>query len=151
MNLLFAAGIIPYTILENGQCYFLLGLEESNNKWSGFVGSSERGESVIETAFREFNEESAFVLDSFNEYTLSKLLNTQPVIEKTSTSKTAYLYFIKYPIFNLNINEIFQYNKSQFTKKEFHEKKELRWFSLDEIKKSNVLYRLKKTIIHLFF
>ena len=56
----YAAGIIPVYRMEN-QIYFLLGHERSNNKWSGFVGGSEQNESVIQTALREFNEETSLV------------------------------------------------------------------------------------------
>jgi hypothetical protein len=66
-----SAGIIPYTLIH-GKMYFLLGYERKS--WSGFIGSSENEETPIQTAIREFNEETALI---FNEYT--------PIIEEKVT------------------------------------------------------------------
>jgi len=146
----FAAGIIPY-IIQNGNLYFLLGLEASNNKWSGFVGGSEPRETEIQTAIRELTEESALIFSGINGYIIKKITNTNPVIEETSTGKTVYLYFIEFPetSFDENLlNEHFEYNKKQFNRPEFHEKKKLKWFSLNEIKRTkSILFKLKKTIL----
>ena len=78
----FAAGIIPYTFF-NGNVYFLLGLEKSNNKWSGFVGGSEIGETPQQTALREFHEETTMSFLKLNDYIIESLKLTLPVIEKT--------------------------------------------------------------------
>ena len=143
----FAAGIIPY-IFFNGMYYFLLGLEKSNIKWSGFVGGSEPGELPINTALREFNEETAMV---FEKHTCikKKLTTTTPVIEKTSTGKTVYLWFIEFPEF-LNLTQ-FHYNQSIIKDPRFNEKSDIQWFSLLQIKKSRKVFnRLKKTILFYF-
>ena len=60
----FAAGILPYIVVENNY-YFLLGLEKSNNLWSGFVGGSNKNELITDTALREFNEESVFIFEEY--------------------------------------------------------------------------------------
>ena len=76
MNLEPAAGIIPYIKLPSGsiglstrripetkgsnntRLYFLLGYEKNN--WSGFVGGYESTDgNIVNTAIREFNEETA--------------------------------------------------------------------------------------------
>jgi hypothetical protein len=61
----YAAGIIPYVIDCEQEISFLLGYE--NNKWSGFVGKYENCDNlnIINTAVREFNEETAY---TFNDY-----------------------------------------------------------------------------------
>ena len=139
----FAAGIIPYKIVNN-EFIFLLGLERSNNKWSGFVGGSEPGESPVNTAIREFNEETSMI---FYEYPIN-IINIPPIIEKTSTGKNVYLWFVNYP-FNLNLNK-FHYNQHIYQNNIYKEKSDLRWFNLNEIKNGNILYRLKQTILFHF-
>ena len=142
----YAAGVVPYIVID--RIYILLGLEKSNNKWSGFVGGSEQGESVVDTALREFNEETAMV---FNDHLIplkAMLLKTQPVVESTSTGKDAFIYFIKFPP-NICDNIIPQFlkNKSELPEDHYHEKSMLRWFSLDEINKSpKILLKIKKSI-----
>jgi predicted NUDIX family NTP pyrophosphohydrolase len=142
----FAAGIIPYTITENG-IYFLLGLEKRG--WSGFVGSSESGEHPIDTALREFNEESAMIFNNYQLY--DKLLTILPIVEKTPTGKTAYLWFIDFPKEIIGIESQFEINKSKLNKKEYHEKSKLKWFNFYEIKNNkNIFKKLKNVIISNF-
>jgi len=142
----YAAGVVPYIVID--RIYILLGLEKSNNKWSGFVGGSESGESVVDTALREFNEETAMI---FNEHLIplkAMLLKTQPVVESTSTGKDAFIYFVKFPA-NICDNIIPQFlkNKSELPDDRYHEKSMLRWFSLDEINESpKILLKIKKSI-----
>ena len=142
----YAAGIVPYITVD--RIYVLLGLEKSNNKWSGFVGGSEPGETVTDTALREFNEETALVFKEHLLYLTGMVLKTEPVVESTSTGKDAFIYFIKVPV-NICDNIIPQFlkNKSELTEEYYHEKSMLRWFSLDEINASpKVLLKLKKSI-----
>ena len=134
----FAAGLIPY--FYNGvEIYFLLGLERSNQKWSGFVGGSERGETKKQTAMREFNEETTLIFEN-----IPLQLGT-PILEKTSTGKKVYLYFVKFP-------EKREYRlNTGLTDKKYKEKEKLKWFSLDQIKKTNTVFRkLKQTILTYF-
>jgi len=143
----YAAGIVPYIAID--RIYILLGLEKSNNKWSGFVGGSEQGETVVDTALREFNEETAMVFNDFFIALKALLLKTKPIVESTSTGKDAFIYFIKFPP-NICDNIIPQFlkNKSELQEDHFHEKSMLRWFTLDEIKDSpKILLKLKKSII----
>jgi 8-oxo-dGTP pyrophosphatase MutT (NUDIX family) len=140
----YAAGIIPYYRVDNS-IYFLLGFERSNNKWSGFVGGSEPNESIIQTALREFNEETAMIFNNV-------LLKDNPVIERTSTGKIAYLWFIEFSnnLLDVELNAIFKENQKKLGK-HFNEKSKLSWISLNEIKKSNkIFYKLKLVIINKF-
>ena len=126
----FAAGIIPYTF-KNNQIYYLLGLEASNNKWSGFVGGSEPGETVQQTAIREFNEETCMIFKAV------PLILGEPVIETSSSGKTVYLYFVKIEFFDENVlNKFFEENKMIYKQREYHEKKS-----------NKILNKLKKMII----
>jgi 8-oxo-dGTP pyrophosphatase MutT (NUDIX family) len=142
----FAAGIIPYTIFNN-EIYFLLGLEKSNNKWSGFVGKSEPGETPKQTAIREFNEETALI---FNNISLENA--KEPVIDITGTGKIVYLWFIEFPqnLLNVNFNDTLKRNQKKLGK-HFNEKSKLSWISLHSIKQSNkIFYKLKVVLINNF-
>jgi 8-oxo-dGTP pyrophosphatase MutT (NUDIX family) len=144
----FAAGIIPYHLTSQG-VYFLLGLEKSNNKWSGFVGGSEPYESIIQTAIREFNEETCLIFKDHLEYFYNKCLSTRYIQEITPSGKRVYLWFIElsYPV-NL---EQFSINQSLIEDPHFKEKSKLRWVSIEEIESSkHILYRLKSTILKNF-
>ena len=148
MNNIPAAGIIPYIKL-NGVIHFLLGLETSNNKWSGFIGGYEpKDENIITTALREFNEESGMIFENYQDFIRSELSKTTPIIDITKTGRTVYIWFIEFPleIFYTDISSIFLNNIATFTNPVCKEKSNLRWFRLSSIKNSNVLYNLKKII-----
>ena len=143
----YAAGIIPYTLFEN-QIFFLLGRERSKF-WSGFVGGSEPNESIIQTALREFNEETSLVFKNHIGYFLDKCSVIYPVTEKTSSGNNVYLWFIECPqtIFFTDL----KLNQSFLEDNHYKEKSELRWFRIDEIsKRQDIFYRLKRTILKQF-
>lgn len=146
-----AAGIIPYIILPTGPI-FLLGLEKSNHKWSGFVGGYEKKDkNIMETAVREFNEETALIFEDLIPWIHKKIQTLNPVIETTQTNRVVYLWFIEFPVSVLqrNIQILFLENKKNLDKY-YNEKNILKWFTLKQIENSNVLYKLKKTILRLF-
>jgi len=140
----FAAGIVPYN--SNGD--FLLGLETSNNKWSGFVGGSEPGETPIKTALREFHEETAMIFINANDYIQTQLKLTEPVTSTTPSGKPVYIWFIEFPNYVDTLQ--FYTNKQILNQKQFEEKSELRWFNINEIQRGKVLFKLKKIILKLF-
>ena len=139
----FAAGIIPYTFF-NGKRSFLLGLEKSNKKWSGFVGTSESGESPQETALREFHEETTFSFLQLNQYLIESLNRILPVIEKTKTGKYAYLWFIRFSP-DIDIST-FHVNQSMTNQRTLKEKSDIGWWNIEQIQTGNVLFILKKVI-----
>ena len=67
------AGIIPVCFVEGSEPMLLLGRErflpqwKGSCRWSGFEGSRKAGETLMETALREFNEESIGVVMPFND------------------------------------------------------------------------------------
>jgi len=147
----YAAGIIPYHRFEN-KLYFLLGCEKSNNKWSGFVGKSEPSESILQTALREFNEETSLVFKDYLDYFYSRCSTIYPITEKTSSGKNVYLWFVECPssIFFVDLDKLLV-NQSFIDDKHFKEKTKLEWFTLEQIsKKRNILYRLKQIIVKYF-
>lgn len=146
----YAAGIVPYRI-QGGEIYFLLGLEKSNGTWSGFVGNSQKYESVIQTAIREFNEESSMVFQDNLQFFYEACISTKPVIENTRPSKPVYIWFVECYI-NVDLEQ-FNTNQMYLHDPRFKEKTKLQWFSLTEITgkgKLNIYSRLKNIILKHF-
>jgi len=145
----YAAGIVPYRI-QGDEIYFLLGLEKSNGKWSGFVGNSEKYESTVQTAVREFNEETSLVFQDYLKFFHDACARTKPVIEKTPSGKTIYLWFIESYI-DVNLQQLGT-NQMYLQDPHLKEKTKLQWFSLSEIAKKNkfIYYRLKSIILKHF-
>ncbi len=146
----FAAGILPYITIEN-KYYFLLGLEKSNNLWSGFVGGSEKNETIEETALREFNEETACIFEEDLHTIKQQLIKTKPNTDITPSGKNVYIYFLEFPYETQEKIKDFINNKASFEDSHYHEKSILRWFSWDEIRKPNRVFSpLKKIILTTF-
>ena len=142
----FAAGIVPY-ILINEKRYFLLGLEKSNNKWSGFVGSAEDNETVPQTALREFNEETACIFRDYLDDIGEKVLKTTAKYDTTATGRIVYIYFIELPEKGQDCIKNFIKDRDGLLEECYHEKSILKWFTIDEIEHSNrIFYKLKKMI-----
>lgn len=89
------AGVLPYSIWK-GVIYFLLGEERFQKnfvdslKWSDFGGGCKSGETTIETAGREFSEE-----------TLGCIFTKQQIIEKIE--KKQFDFFIDYNGYRLYV------------------------------------------------
>jgi hypothetical protein len=143
MNL--AAGIVPYS-LENGLS-FLLGLEKSNKKWSGFVGGMEpKDQNIIDTAIREFNEETATVFKDHLNYIYNQIISGRAkcVTSKSPTGKEVYLYFVEFP-------KIVPPKLINIPRREYQEKSKLQWFSMENIKNNkNILKIFKESVINNF-
>ena len=146
-----AAGIVPYLLIKD-EIYLLLGLEKSNNKWSGFVGGSEKDELIVDTALREFNEETALIFEEYIPFIKSKLNLIVPEKDKSKLGRNVYIYFIQFPDETENKITQFINSKSKLEPNCYHEKSILKWFSLNEIKNSNskILYRLRQMILKKF-
>lgn len=69
------AGVIPYMIID-GITYILLGYSnEKNAVWADLGGRAEQNETTLDTALREFGEESRYVIPP-NLNKISKILIT---------------------------------------------------------------------------
>jgi hypothetical protein len=95
-----AAGIIPYIKIPSGNnkphLYFLLGYERGS--WSGFVGGYEDSDvSIINTAVREFNEETAGIFRNSLVIIKSKLLNS-PIIMTNTRNRKIYIWRLHYSL-----------------------------------------------------
>ena len=146
----FASGIIPYIIIEHKK-YFLLGLEKSNNYWSGFIGSSQTGENCTQTAVREFHEETATIFEDYTPFIEEQLKRAEPEIDISPSAEYVYLYFIEFPVECQEYISLFMDKKKDFTDECFHEKSILNWFSIEEIRRSKrVINRLKQILLFKF-
>lgn len=148
------AGFLPTTIYK-GQLYFLFGKENiyaTNPGYSDFGGGTDNTESYMETAIREFTEETTGIFGSKSQ--LKKYVqNTGTfIIDYESPSKrySTYRTFIlpmKYNqdiVVSFNNNHMFLKEKlptKLYKTAKYLEKSNMRWFSLTEIKKHPNLFR----------
>ena len=146
-----AAGIVPYIKNPDGKIEFLLGFETKINKWSGFVGGYEESDiNIINTAVREFNEETANIFENDLITFKSKIISGDCLLITDSTkNRLVYIWFIKIPNTSINLPELFLQNKSLLSGSEYREKTEIKWFKISDIRKSkNILYKLKSSILN---
>lgn len=139
------AGILPVAKHAN-KLYFLLALDIFNNKWSDFGGKAIKNETIYDTAIREGYEEINGFFGNMNEF--KKLVNNNLIlkINKIDNSYTSYLVEIPYDnnlpyYFNNNSKFINNNFKELVNKNGFFEKKEIKWFSINELK-NNKYYRI---------
>jgi len=145
-----AAGIVPYIITPEGKIEFLLGFETKMSKWSGFVGGYEDSDiNIINTAIREFNEETANIFENDLITFKSKIISGDSLLITDSTkNRLVYIWFVRISMVN-NLPELFLHNKSLLSENHYQEKSEIKWFKLNEIRKSkDILYKLKSSILN---
>jgi 8-oxo-dGTP pyrophosphatase MutT (NUDIX family) len=126
------AGIIPYMVDDIGMTYVLLGLSNDDFPvWSDLGGRAEKGESVIETAIREFGEESRYVIPITLDR-ISKIIITDVYrMSGTSPGQVIFIVQVDPTLYNANINDIFirTVPKNQYE----DEMSELRWILYDHV------------------
>jgi len=144
--------ILPIT-LHKGKIYFLFGKErdiDENPGWSDFGGGTDKGETFINTAIREGQEELTGFLGTAND--IKKMLNkygTYNIDFKSEGYKTYRCH-----IFPMEYDELLPYyynNNQQFLQQKLDpniikdskifEKTQIKWFSFDEIKKNRSKFR----------
>jgi 8-oxo-dGTP pyrophosphatase MutT (NUDIX family) len=139
------AGILPVSLYK-GQVMFLFGKERATGLWSDFGGSTERGETEIQTAVREGSEE----LNGFYGY-------GKDLFDKINYSLLNKLYYDKYAtyIFRVdydksvtnyfnNNNKFAEYYLSNIVsgrKNSLFEKSEIRWFTMEEMRDQKRMFR----------
>ena len=145
-----AAGIIPYIKTSDNRVQFLLGFETKINKWSGFVGGYEDSDTdIVNTAIREFNEETAKIFQNDLVLIKNKIISGDSLLITDSTkNRMVYLWFIRFPILS-GIPELFLHNSSLMSDEHYKEKSEIKWFKISDIRKSkDILYKLKSSILN---
>ena len=147
------AGILPTTI-HNGKLYFLFGkegkYEDTAPGFSDFGGGTDNNETYIETAIREGGEELTGFLGSNTD--IRKMLNSHGTynIDFKNDGHTNYRTHI-FP-FEYNYWLPYYYNNNHkfldkrlppkvFKTTKIFEKAELRWISIDELKKMRPQFR----------
>jgi len=141
------AGILP-TAIHNNKLYFLFGKENKfadTPGWAEFGGGSEGKETPLKTAIREGTEEITGFLGSESDLEIK--------MKKTGTFNIDWNTYRTH-ILPMEYDELlpFYYNNNQrflqkrldpkiIEKSKIFEKAEIRWFSIDEIKKHKVPFR----------
>jgi hypothetical protein len=138
----YSAGILPYTFDQNGKCFFLLG-KDNDNDWSDFGGRCEFKDhnEPINTASREFYEETLGSIMSIQECIEKLNGNPLKIVSKTLNGSPYYMYMY-YIDYSNNYIETFQ-KVSNFLKYQYSsdtrnltkiiEKVSIRWVSMDTI------------------
>jgi 8-oxo-dGTP pyrophosphatase MutT (NUDIX family) len=95
------AFVMTYYI-ENGKKYYILGNERTGSGWAPFGGKCDRGETCLQSAAREFKEESGIALDLGNiQKTLNATAPTDRFAVRTNspsspTSDQMIFYFVEW-------------------------------------------------------
>ena len=141
------AGILPTTI-HNNKLYFLFGKENKfadTPGWADFGGGSEDKETHIKTAIREGTEEMTGFLSSDSDLERNiKHTGTFNIDWNTYRTHILPMEYDKYLPFYYNNNQRFLQKRLDpkiIEKSKIFEKAEIRWFSIDEIKKRKVPFR----------
>jgi len=148
------AGFLP-TTLHNGQLYFLFGKENiyaTTPGYADFGGGADNNETFFDTAIREFTEETTGLFG--NKTQLKKYvkqfgtfsIDYQPKSKKYTTYRTYILpiHYNPYIVEFYNNNHAFLKEKlptKLYKNAKYLEKSELKWFSLNDIKKNDYMFR----------
>jgi 8-oxo-dGTP pyrophosphatase MutT (NUDIX family) len=142
-----ASSILPVAS-HKGKIYFLFGkeneMEDSAPGFSDFGGSVEGDESIIDTAIREGSEElCGFLGDSVG---IKKLLEGG-VHKLVHESYHVHIFHMKYdenlPCYFTNHHRFLweRMDKNVLNDSKYFEKQEIRWFSVEDMRKERGLFR----------
>ena len=141
--MVYAAGILIISLYE-GKFYTLLG-QDHYNTYSDFGGKNDpcdHNKSIL-TASREAYEETCGSLCSYYEFS-DKLQNCYNISSKSFTNKPYYMYilFVKYnPKIPKHFETIYNYINDIKYMNRFQEKKQLKWFLLNDVLNNKVSLR----------
>jgi hypothetical protein len=90
------AGVIPYTVFQ-GRLFFLLGVDRKTNEYTDFGGGCKNNETLLDGAWREFQEETCGVFSMFDK---SCLTTSIAVCNETKDSA---IFFVEVPYVLLDI------------------------------------------------
>jgi len=142
-----ASSILPVAI-HKGKLFFLFGkeneMEDSARGFSDFGGRVENGESIIETACREGSEElCGFLGDSSSIKSLLK----SGVFELVHGTYHVHIFCMKYdenlPTYFTNNHRFLwkRMDKNVLNDSKYFEKQEIRWFSVEDMKRRKREFR----------
>ena len=122
------AGIIPAMVVNN-ETYLLIGLSKDDQPvWADLGGRSEKGETTLQTALREFGEESRWVLPVDMNRLKHVLITSRN--NKNEPDQVLFVVEVDPTPYNLSINERFRVTlpKNQYE----DEMQFLQWFPFTE-------------------
>lgn len=90
------AGVIPYTVFQ-GRLFFLLGIDRKTHEYTDFGGGCKNNETLLDGAWREFQEETCGVFSMFDK---SCLISSIAVCNE---SKDSAIFFLEVPPVLLDI------------------------------------------------
>jgi hypothetical protein len=90
----------------------------------------------METALREFHEETAMIFEDYTPFINEQLRKNEPKLDISPSGKNVYIYIIEFPVDCQENIQYFINKKATFDDSHYHEKSILRWFTLDEIRKA---------------
>ena len=140
-NVRYSAGILPYTFDQTGKCLFLLG-KDNEGDWSDFGGRCEFKDhnEPLNTATREFYEETLGAVLNIQECTDKININPVKIISKTLNGSPYYMYliyidYVNYmDTFGKTLNFLkYNYNQDKRTLNRIVEKTLIRWFNMDTL------------------
>lgn len=149
------SSILPVALYKN-QLYFLFGkenpLEDSSKGWSDFGGGVEKNHSVYDTATREGAEELTGFLGDKNQVhnMLKKSGKKYKLVHMTNGGENAYHVHMFLTEYDENLPKYYNNNhsflwenmdKNVLNKTKFFEKIEIKWFSVDEMRKRRNEFR----------
>ena len=152
--MLFSAGVLPYTIYEDGTVYLLLG-KDKDGYWSDFGGRAEPYErEAAATASREFFEETLGVI--LSQETMRKILkysrNYKLIRSQTMKGSPYIMYIVRVPYKNypetFSLFHNFIRKSKHCNQKKLLEKTEIKWFSLENVLAS-LQFSNRNQLIHL--
>ena len=135
----YSAGILPYTFDQTGKVLFLLG-KDNEGDWSDFGGKCEIRDrnDPLNTASREFYEETLGAVLSIHECIDKININPKKIISKTLNGSPYYMYllYIDYTNYTDSFNKTGNFLKYQFEQKiheKIIEKVSIRWVTMDTL------------------
>ena len=135
----YSAGILPYTYDLNGNCLVLLG-KDQDGVWSDFGGRCEIKDNYdqIQTASREFYEETLGSIISIEECIEKINSNEKKIISKTLNGSPYYMYLIYIDYYNYvdTFLKTYSFMKYHFNNEKHQinkiiEKNNIKWFSIN--------------------
>jgi len=144
------AGINPYVTCD-GITYFLIGKEIETLKWSGFTGGYEdKDQTIVNTAIREFMEESCNIFLPWKKEVYNRILNDQCILVKGKSARRReiFTWFVEFPsdLKEQQLENRFQGNRTKMYSAHYLEKEKIKWVSENDIFNENLSKGFRKDV-----
>lgn len=144
----YSAGILPYTMCDDGQLYFLLGKDIRENTWSDFGGKCEDVDcsQATCTAIREFYEETCGVVMDLKslKHRMNSKANYTEVVSRTQNGHPYYMFLLEIPYsrqYRSNFRKLLYFLKYRKLYKKVAEKTDIQWVSLRSLQQHRLQLR----------